>query len=56
MSDQEVYEALDALLEGVGLLPLNNVTTRPRLHEAVIRGTALIDKAVKEGRYVSTEG
>ncbi len=51
---QEAHEALDALLGAVGKLPLNQITTRPPLHKAVIRGLDVIDKAVKEGRYVAS--
>ncbi|KKM24186.1 hypothetical protein LCGC14_1607680 [marine sediment metagenome] len=50
----EAYAALDALLKGIGLLPMNNITTRPVLHKAVDRGMEVLDKAVKEGRYVSS--
>jgi hypothetical protein len=49
---QGVYETLDELLKGVGLLPLNQVTTRPVLHKAVERAMEVLDRAVKEGRYV----
>ena len=52
----EAYAALDALLEGLGRLPMNQVTTRPPLHKAYIRGLEVIDKAVKEGRYVVSSG
>lgn len=48
----DIYQALDELLTGVGLLPLNQITTRPVLHKAVVRGHEVIDQAVKEGRYV----
>jgi len=50
--EQEIYAALDALLEGIGRLPMNQITTRPPLHKAYIHGLEVIDKAVKEGRYV----
>ncbi|KKL50691.1 hypothetical protein LCGC14_2303010, partial [marine sediment metagenome] len=43
---------LDELLKGVGLLPLGQVTSRPVLHKAVDRGMEVLDRAVKEGRYV----
>ncbi len=49
-----VYTALDALLKGVGLLPLNQITTRPVLHKAVDSATEVLDRAVKEGRYVAS--
>ncbi len=49
---KEAYAALDALLEGMGRLPINQITTRPPLHQAFIRGLKVIDEAVKEGRYV----
>ncbi len=51
----EAYGALDALLDAVGKLPLNQITTRPPLHKAVIRGLDVIDRAVKESRYVPTK-
>ncbi len=51
---REAYSALDELLKGVGLLPVNNITTRPVLHKSVIRGLTVIDRAVKEGRYDAT--
>ncbi|KKM13989.1 hypothetical protein LCGC14_1710670 [marine sediment metagenome] len=49
---EELYKVLDELLKGVGLLPLGQVTSRPVLHKAVDRGMEVLDKAVKEGRYV----
>lgn len=49
---QEAYEALDDLLKGVGLLPLGQITSRPPLHKAVERAMEVLDRAVKEGRYV----
>ena len=48
----EAYTALDTLLEAMGRLPINQITTRPPLHQAYIRGLKVIDEAVKEGRYV----
>ena len=51
-SIQETYMALDNLLKGVGLLPLNQVTSRPVLHKAVEHGMKVLDEAVKENRYV----
>ena len=53
---KESYAALDELLKGVGLLPLNQVTTRPVLHKAVERAMEVIDEAVREGRYVVPQG
>ena len=53
---QEVYAALDELLKGVGLLPLNQVTSRPVLHKAVEHGMKVLDEAVKENRYVLSSG
>lgn len=50
---KELYETLDELLKGIGLLPLGQVTARPVLHKAVDRGMEVLDRAVKEGRYVS---
>ncbi|KKM85777.1 hypothetical protein LCGC14_1285600 [marine sediment metagenome] len=49
---REAYSALDELLIGIGLLPMNLVTTRPVLHKAVDRAMEVLDRAVKEGRYV----
>ncbi len=53
MAEQQIYEVLDELLKGIGLLPLGQVTSRPVLHKAVDRGMEVLDKAVKEGRYVA---
>ncbi|KKK91845.1 hypothetical protein LCGC14_2416180 [marine sediment metagenome] len=53
---KELYETLDELLKGIGLLPMNNITTRPVLHKAVDRGMEVLDRAVKEGRYVVPSG
>ncbi len=52
---KELYETLDGLLKGVGLLPLGQVTSRPVLHKAVDRGMEVLDRAVKEGRYVTSD-
>lgn len=52
----EVYNALDTLLEAIGRLPMNQITTRPPLHKAYIQGLEVIDRAVKEGRYVPSQG
>ena len=49
---REAYSALDELLRGIGLLPMNSITTRPVLHKAIDRGMEVLDRAVKEGRYV----
>ena len=49
---REAYSALDELLKGVGILPLGQVTSRPVLHKAVDRAMEVLDRAVKEGRYV----
>ena len=50
--EYETYKALDELLEAIGRLPLNQVTTRPPLQKAYVQGCEIIDRAVKEGRYV----
>ena len=56
MTPEEVaLGALDALLDAVGKLPLNQITTRPPLHKAVMRGLTVVDLAVKEGRYDATD-
>ena len=52
---KEVYEALDKLLKAIGNLPMNYIVSRPPLHKAHEEGTNVIDRAVKEGRYVSTD-
>ena len=52
MPDQEVYKALDQLTEAVGTLPLREIQNRPNLYQAQVRALEVIDKAVKEGRYV----
>ncbi len=49
---KEIYGTLDRLLSGIGLLPLGQVTSRPVLHKAVDRGMEVLDRAVREGRYV----
>lgn len=48
-------EALDQLLKAVGQLPLNFLQDHPNLYQATMRGLQVIDKAVKEGRYVPTK-
>ncbi len=45
-------EALDKLLKAVGQLPLNFLQDHPNLYQATMRGLQVIDKAVKENRYV----
>ncbi len=50
---REAYTTLDELLKGVGLLSLGQITSRPPLHKAVDRGMEVLDRAVKEGRYVA---
>ncbi len=52
MTNPEGLAALDELLKAVGLLPLGQVTSRPVLHKAVDKGMEVLDRAVKEGRYV----
>ena len=51
--DLTAYAALDMLLKATGLLPMNQITTRPVLHKAIDRCMEVLDRAVKEGRYVS---
>lgn len=51
----EAYETLDKLLEAVGQLSLNFIQDRPPLYHAQMQGLKVIDAAVKEGRYVSTQ-
>ena len=49
---QKAYEALDNLVAAVGTLPLREIQNRPNLYQAQMRALEVIDKAVKEGRYV----
>ena len=49
---KEAYKALDELLKAIGNLPMNFIVDRPPLHNAHEEGTNVIDRAVKEGRYV----
>ncbi|KKM81652.1 hypothetical protein LCGC14_1327660 [marine sediment metagenome] len=51
-TQHEAYKALDDLLTGVSLLPLGQVTSRPVLHKAIDSGIEVLDRAVREGRYV----
>jgi len=51
--DLTAYAALDMLLKATGLLPMNQISTRPVLHKAIDRALGVLDRAVKEGRYVS---
>ncbi len=53
---KELYETIDELLKGIGLLPLGQVTSRPALHKAVDQGMEVLDRAVKEGRYAVPSG
>ena len=49
---REIYKTLDELLKGVGLLSLGQITSRPILHKAVDQAMLVLDRAIKEGRYV----
>lgn len=49
---KELYETIDNLLKAVGNLPLNYIMDRPPLMSATNRGHEVIDRAVREGRYV----
>ena len=46
------YQAQDEIVKGVVLLPLGQITSRPPLYKAVDQGMEVLDRAVKEGRYV----
>ncbi len=52
----DIYKALDELLQAVSKLALGYIMDRPPLMKAVNRGHEVIDEAVREGRYVVPSG